>query len=196
MIKTTLTPEKALELASSIELGIRSQLATQARQPLDASATPFIGREEPVLEISSSRFRGSSRPPTPRGMGRVNGRGMDNNNRASTHNCRNCGQPWDGNHRARCQAIGQTCRRCNKQNHYAKVCRSNLNRPQSGRSVNEIDNQGLDQQTQGINMISLNPDTQSIYNDSAGEYSVNMMETPDDPTTPSKPHIQYGHSKF
>ena len=121
---------------------------------------------------------------------------MNNNNRAPTHNCRNCGQPWDSNHRAKYQAIGQTCRRCNKQNHYAKVCRSNLNRPQSGRSVNEIDNQGLDQPTQSINVISLNPDTLSTYDDSADEYSVNLMETPDDPTTPSKLHIQYGHSKF
>ena len=197
LLKTTLTPEKALELAVSIELGIRSQLAIQARQPLDSSATPFIGREEPVMEISSSRFRGSSRPPTlPRGMGRGNSRGMNNNNRASIHNYRNCRQPWDSNHRARCQAIGQTCRRCKKQNHYAKVCRSNLNRPQSGSSVNKIDNQWLDQQTQGINMISLNPENQSTYDDSADEYSVNMMETPDDPTTPSKLHIQYSHSKF
>ena len=197
LLKTTLSPEKALELAVSIELGIRSQLAIQARQTLDASATPFIGRDEPVMKISSSRFRGSSRPPTtPPGMGRWNGRGMNNNSRASTHNCRNCGQPWDSNHRARCQAIGQRCRRCNKQNQYAKVCRSNLNRPQSGRSVNEIDNQGLDQQTQGISMISLNRDTHSTYDDSSDEYSVNMMQTPDDPTPPSKLHIQYGHSKF
>ena len=64
LLKTTLTPEKALELAVSIQLGIRSQLAMQARQPLDASATPFIGREEPVVEISSSRYRGSIRPPS------------------------------------------------------------------------------------------------------------------------------------
>ena len=197
LLKTTLTLENALRLAVSGELGIRSQLAIQARHTLDASATPFIGRGESVIEISSSRFWGSSRPPTTRrGMGGGNGRGMNNNNRASTHNCRNCGQPWDSNHRASCQAIGQNCRRCNKQNHYAKVCRSNPNRPQSGRSVNEIDNQGLDQQTQGINMISLNPDTHSTYDGSADEYSVNMMETPDDPTTPSKLHIQYGHSNF
>ena len=45
-------------------------------------------------------------------------------------------------------------------------------------------------------MISLNPDTHSTYDDSADDYSVNMMEKPDDPTTPSKLHFQYGHSKF
>ena len=40
LLKTTLTPEKDLEVAVSIKLGIRSQLAIQARQPSDASANP------------------------------------------------------------------------------------------------------------------------------------------------------------
>ena len=198
LLKTTLAPEKALELAVSIELGIRSQLAIQARQPADVTSTPLIGREEPVMEISSSRYRGSNRPlSTYRGTTRGIGRASNNsNNRITTHNCRNCGQPWDVNHRSRCQAIGQTCRRCNKQNHFAKVCRSNLNRPQLGRSVNEIENQGLEQTTQGVNMTAPNPDTHSTYDDSTDDYSVNMMESPDDPTTPSKLHMQYGNSKF
>ena len=198
LLKTTLTPEKALELAVSIELGIRSQLAIQARQPVDARTIPFIGREEPVMEISSSRYRGSNRPlstyrGTTRGIGRAS---INNNNRTPTHNCRNCGQPWNANHRTMCQATGQTCRRCNKQNHFAKVCRSNLNRPQLGRSVNEIENQGLDQTTQGINMIAPNLDTHSTYDDSTDDYSVNMMESPDGPTTPCKLHMQYDNSKF
>ena len=198
LLKTALAPEKALELAVSIELGIRSQLAIQARQPADASTTPLIGREEPVMEISSSRYHGSNRPlSTYRGTTRGIGRASNNsNNRTPTHNCRNCGQPWDVNHRTRCQAIGQTCRRCNKQNHFAKVCRSNRNRPQLGRSVNGIENQGLQQTTQGINMIAPNLDTHSTYDDSTDDYSVNMMESPDDPTTPSKMHMQYGNSKF
>ena len=144
------------------------------------------------MEIPSSRYRGLIKPPsTRRGTTRGNGTGTNKNNRTPTLNCRNCGQPWDANHRAKCQAIGQTYRPCNKQNHYAKVCRSNLNRPQSSISVNEIDNQSLDQPSQGINMITLNQDTHPMYDDSADEYSVNMMETPEDPTTPSKLHIQY-----
>ena len=198
LLKTTLTSEKALELAVSIELGIRSQLAIQARQPSDTSTNRFNGRDEQVMEISSSLYRGSNRPlSTYRGTTRGNGRVTNSNiNRTPTHNCRNCGQPWDANHRTKCQAIVQRCRRCNKQNHFAKVCRSNLNRPQSSRSINEIDNQGLDQPSQGKNMITHNPDTQSTYDDSADDYSVNMMETPDDSTTPPKLQIQYGHSKF
>ena len=197
LLKTTLTPEKALELAVSIELGIRSQLAIQARQPSDTPTNPFIGREEQVMEISSSRYRGSNRPLSTfrgttrgitRGIGRVSSN--NNNNRAPTHNCRNCGQPWDANHRTKCQAIGQTCRRCNKQNHFAKVCRSNLNRQQTSRSVNEIDNQNLDQPSQGIHMITHIPDTQSTYDDSADEYTVNMMETPTIP----RHHPSYTYS--
>ena len=45
-------------------------------------------------------------------------------------------------------------------------------------------------------MITHIPDNQSTYDDSADEYTVNMVETPDDSTTPSKLHIQYGNSKL
>ena len=58
LLKTTHTQEKALELAVSIKLGVRSQLAIQARQPLDTSTNPFFGRDEQVMESSSSRYRG------------------------------------------------------------------------------------------------------------------------------------------
>ena len=45
-------------------------------------------------------------------------------------------------------------------------------------------------------MISLDPEIRSTYEDSVDENSVNMMDTEDDPTTPSKLQIQYGLSKF
>ena len=68
LLRTTLAPEKTLELTVIIELGIRSQLAIKTRQPVEASTTPFIGLEEPVMEVSSSQYRGSIRPQTtPRG---------------------------------------------------------------------------------------------------------------------------------
>ena len=91
--------------------------------------------------------------------------------------------------------MGQMCRRCNKPNHFAKVCRSNLNRQPSHRSKNEVYNQRMESSDR-INMISLQADFHSMYGDSGDEYSVNMMDTTDNPTTPSKLHIQYGHSKF
>ena len=126
----------------------------------------------------------------------MNNRRTNNNNRPAPHNCRNCVQARDMNHRAKCQAMWQTCRRCNKPNHFSEVCRSNLIRPQTQRSINEVDNQRSEQYSDGINMISLQAEIHSAYGDSEDAYSVNMMDTTDDPTTPSKPHIQYVHSKF
>ena len=61
LFQTTLTPEKALELAVGIKLSLRSQSAIQPRQPTDSSTTTLIGQEDAVMEISSSRYGGSSR---------------------------------------------------------------------------------------------------------------------------------------
>ena len=196
LLKTTLTPEKALELVVSIELGIRSQLAIHSKQLADPHQNAFVGREETISEISSARFRGSNRTTKLRGPYRGNNRLTFNSSRNTPHNCRNCGQTWDINHKAKCQAIGQTCCRCNKPNHFAKVCRSNLNRPPTQRSVNEVDNQSMEQSSDGINMISLQAEIHSTYGNSDDDYSVNKMDTSNDPTTPSKLHVQYGHSKF
>ena len=149
-----------------------------------------------VSETTSARYRGTNMAPTSRGSYRGNNRLTTINNRNTSQNCRNCGQVWDVNHKAKCQALGQICRRCNKPNHFAKVCRSNLNRPSIQRSINEVDNQNMEQSSDGINMISLQAEIHSTYGDSGDEYSVNKMDTTDDPTTPSKLHIQYGHSKF
>ena len=92
LLKTTLTPEKALDLAVSIELGIRSQLAIQSKQLPDLPQNAFTGRDEMVSEISSARYRGSNRvPSTPNGSYRGNNRQATNNNRSTPQNCRNCG---------------------------------------------------------------------------------------------------------
>ena len=47
-----------------------------------------------------------------------------------------------------------------------------------------------------MNMISLDPERHSTYENSVEEYTVNMMESTDDPIRASKLNIQYGHSKF
>ena len=63
LLKITLTTEKALEQAVSLELRIRSQLAIKFKHPSKTSTTS-IGREKTVMEISSSRQRGSGRQPS------------------------------------------------------------------------------------------------------------------------------------
>ena len=106
LLKVTLSPEKALEVAIGNELGARKQLVIQSKHALARMDKP-----ENVMVISSSRFRGTGRPP------RTNISAMT---RQPSHNRRNCGQPWTIDHSSKCQAIGQTWRRCNKQNHFAR----------------------------------------------------------------------------
>ena len=114
LLKVTLDPEKALELAISIELSAQSQLAIQAKQTSDPSMVSIVGRSEPVLAITSSRYRGDFRGSYSQPRGTFTQlRGNNNNNQSNRQqvqrDCRNCGQPWTQNHRGKCQAFGQTC---------------------------------------------------------------------------------------
>ena len=201
LLKVTLEPEKALELAISIELGARSQLAIQAKSTTDPSMVSIVGRSEPVLAITSSRYRGNFRGnySQPRGTF-TQSRGNNNNNTQSNrqqvqHKCRNCGQPWTQNHRAKCQALGQTCRRCNKLNHLAKVCRSNLNR-NNNRNINEIEEIHDTQHEDNINMVSLIIKIGSIRDDSEKDYSVNLVSPTEGSTTPTKLNVTFGNNKY
>ena len=95
LLKVTLDPKKALELAISIELGARSQLAIQAKHTSDPSMVSIVGRSEPVLAITSSKYRGNFRGnySQPRGTFtqlRGNNKNNQSNRQQVQHNCRNC----------------------------------------------------------------------------------------------------------
>ena len=182
LLKVTLSPERALEFANGIELGARNQLTILSKNAL----TP-MAEQENVMAVSSSRFRGTGRPP------RTNTSTLA---RQTSHNCRNCGQPWTMDHRSKCQAMGQTCRRCNKPNHFARVCKSNLNSPTYTQRVHEIENNNVEAITEDVNNISINNEVQSQYTNSEDDYSVNMLSPEKDKTTPAKLEIQYGNSKY
>ena len=190
LLKVTLDPEKALELA--IELCARSQLAIQAKNTTDLSMVSVVGRSEPVLALSSSRYRRNYRGNFSQLRGNHNPPGgnsnQSNRHQFQQHNCRNCGQPWTQEHRARCQAIGQTCRRCNKLNHLAKVCRSNLNRYTNNRNVNEIMESDETQNEEQINMVSSNNEIESIRGQSEDDYMVNIISPTEVSPTPTKFH--------
>ena len=200
LLKVTLDPEKALELAISIELGARSKIAIQAKHTSDPSMLSIVGRSEPLLAISSSRYRGNFRGnySQPRGTFtqlRGNNKNNQSNRQQVQHNCRNCGQPWTQDHRAKCQAFGQTCRRCNKPNHLAKVCRSNLTR-NNNRNVNEIKELHGSQHEDNINMVSLNNEIESLAHDSDEDYMVNLVSPTDGPTTPTKLNVKLRNTKY
>ena len=90
-----------LELAVSIELGIRSRLAIQSKQLPDLHQNALTGRDEMVSEISSAKYRGTNRSPSSRGPYRGNNKLTTNNNRSTSHKCGNCGKVWDMNHKAK-----------------------------------------------------------------------------------------------
>ena len=194
LLKVTLDPEKALELAISIELGARSQ----AKHTSDSSMVSIVGRSEPVLAISSSRYRGNFRGnySQPRGTF-TQPRGNNNQSfrQQVQHNCRNCGQPWTQDHRAKCQAYGQICRRCNKPNHLAKVCPSDLTR-NNNRNINEIEERNEPSYEDNINMVSLNDEIESITHDSEEDYSVNLVSPTDGSATPTKLNVNFGNTKY
>ena len=182
LLKVTLSPERALEVAIGIELGARNQLTIQSKNTL----TP-MDKQENVMAISSSRFRGTGRPPRT---------STSTTTRQTSHNCRNCGQPWTIDHRSKCQAMGQTCRLCNKPNHFARVCKSHLNRQTNTQRVNEIVNNNLEAVTEDVNNISIDNEVHSQYTNSEDDYSVNMLSPEKDKTTPAKLEIQYGNSRY
>ena len=185
LLKVTLSPERALEVAIGIEWGARNQLAIQAKTLKSISGTPLPSRQEEVMVISSSRYRGINRPT--RNTTQTSGR-------TTTHNCRNCGSPWTIDHKSKCQAMGQVCRRCNRANHFAKVCKSNLNTPMNNQRINEIQNSELQHITENVNNISLENDIQSEYADSDDDYTVSMLSPTNDNSTPTKLEIQCGNS--
>ena len=198
LLKVTLDPEKALELAIRIELGTRSQLAIQAKHTTGPSMVSLVGRSKPVLAISSSRYSGNfiGKYSQPRG---TYTQPRDNNNQSNRqqlqHNWRNGGQPWTQDHRVKCQAFGQICRRCNKPNHLAKVCRSNLTR-NNKRNINEIEELRETQHEDNINMVSLNNEIESIKHDSDEDYVVNLVTPTGGPTTPTKLNVKFGNTKY
>ena len=200
LLKLTLDPEKALELAIRIELGARSQLAIKAKQTSDPSMASLVGRSEPALVISSSRYRGNFRGnySQPRGTF-TQLRGNNNNNQSNRqqvqHNCRNCGQSWTQDHRAKCQTFGQTCRMCNKPTHLAKVCQSNITR-NNNRNVNEIEELHDSQHEDNINMVSLNNEIESIAHASDEDNMLNLVFPMDGSTTPTELNVKFGNTKY
>ena len=53
LLKITLSPERALEVAIGIELGARSQLAIQAKQLQPSTVSSLTTRQDDVVAISS-----------------------------------------------------------------------------------------------------------------------------------------------
>ena len=149
----------------------------------------IVGRSEPVLAISSFRYRGNKR----QARGNYN---KSNRQQFQQHHCRNCGQPWTQELRPKCQAIdAKACRRCSMPNHLARVCRSNLNR-YNNRNVNEIAEQNETKHEEQINMVSRSNEIESIREDSEEDY-IGQTHFPDRGITYiHNLYVKFGNTRY
>ena len=107
LLKQTVKPRQALELAINMELGMRNQHQIQQHNKIVIPAN-----------VNTVQFSGSSRASNWQ-----NSNNATRQNNRSTLYCSICGGIWLPNHRDKCIAKGKTCNNCGLLNHFAKVCR-------------------------------------------------------------------------
>ena len=107
LLKQTVEPRQALELAINMEIGMRNQHQFQQHNKIVISAN-----------VNAVQFANISRTQNWQNSNSV----LRQNNRSTVY-CSNCGGLWLPNHRDKCIAKGKTCNNCGLLNHFAKVCR-------------------------------------------------------------------------
>ena len=107
LLKQSVEPRQALELAINMELGMRYQHQIQQHNKIVVPAN-----------VNAVQFNNNSRRPYWQ-----NNNNVPKQNNRSTLYCSNCGGVWLPNHREKCIAKGKTCNNCALLNHFAKVCR-------------------------------------------------------------------------
>ena len=108
LLKQTVEPRQALELAINMELGMRNQHQIQQHNKIVVPAN-----------VNAVQFNINPRRP----YWQNNKNNVAKQNNRSTLFCSNCGGVWLPNHREKCIAKGKTCNNCGLLNHFAKVCR-------------------------------------------------------------------------
>ena len=126
LLKQTVEPRHALELAINMELGMRNQHQIQQLNktliPASVNAIQFPNNPRSSNWFFSNNFQ----KPT---------------NRLHLY-CSNRGGNWLANHRNKCIAKGKNCNNCRLKNHFARVCRKQKNielQNTKKRTVNTVD---------------------------------------------------------
>ena len=118
LLKQTVEPRQALELAVNMELGMRNQHQIQQHNKFVIPAN-----------VNAVQFTNNSRTPNWQHLNNV----PRQNNRATLY-CSNCVGIWLPNHCDKCIAKVKTCNNCGLLNHFAKVCRKQKNvKPQNSK---------------------------------------------------------------
>ena len=80
--------------------------------------------------------------------------------------CRNCGLSWP-HVGIPCPARGQTCHKCKKLNHYARVCRSTVNREMSAQHQKSLSRKKLINQETKHKIQRVKPDSEAVSSESS-----------------------------
>ena len=115
LLKQTVEPRQALQLAVNMELGMRNQHQIKEHNktliPASVIAIHLNKRRSSNWAFSHNFQKPNNRPPL---------------------YCSNCGVNLLSNHRDKCIAKGKTCNNCRLMNHFAKICRKQNNaKPQN-----------------------------------------------------------------
>ena len=118
LLKQTIEPRQALELAINMERGMQNQHQIQQHKKIVISA-----------KVNAVQFAYNSRTPNWQSLNNASRQ----NNRSTLYSS-NCVGLWISNHRDKCIAKGKTCNNCGLPNHFAKVCRKQRNvKPQKSK---------------------------------------------------------------
>ena len=186
LLRDTVVPERALSIAVNMEMG-------QYNQQRISSNNGATGNTVNLMQ-SFNRFRGAG--------ARGNQSGRVAVNRASVGQCRGCGQTWTTTHRQVCPAMAKKCNHCCLLNHFAKVCRENLNNAQNSRQYNRINNvetaettdQNTSQENQNVNYINYNEQFISDYDSSDDNYVATVENVRSPPIALQNMTITIGNS--
>ena len=147
LLRETLEPSQALQLAIIMELGQRNQLQISSTQP-----APHVNA------IASQR---PFRPSNPR-------QNLSTSIRQTNQSCRNYGLTWSANHKDKCIAKCRTGNNCGLQNHISRVCRkpkSSSTKP-TRPNVNSIEEKTTEQSINAIKNANYSPQCESDYDSS------------------------------
>ena len=167
LLNQTVEPRQALELAITMELGMRNQHQIQQHNKIVVPAN-----------VNAVQFNNNSRKPYWQ-----NNNHVSKQNNRSTLYCSNCGGVWLPNHRERCIAKGKTCNNCGLLNHFAnaKVCRKELKntntKPQDSKKkmVRVVDEEPHPEDS--VNFVQLEKLYESDYSSGEEDNTVAMIET-------------------
>ena len=145
LLKETVDPDKALAIATNIEMGTLNQLKMNANK---------TGLHSTVNQVQRMRIANATPFST-----------MSTTARKKPTTCHFCGSSWISEHRNKCPARGKRCNNCGIENHFAKVCRKPKDPNSYPRPKPRVNDVEKDDQVENVNQISadFDPDLESNY---------------------------------